>query len=187
MQLLKQFSKKGNTVITSIHQPRTSSFELFDEVTLLSEGRLIYTGDRSELLGYLASRGYPCPNHINPAEFCIDLVSIDYSSSEAEAESRKRILSLAEAFSHHQQQQKTLEEFKYLKAQILKTKNNDSINILKRRPSVIGGVIRGFRSFRILFVRAWKQVTRDKPLNIARFVSNIFFWTFIWCNLFQTV
>ena len=30
------------------------------------------------------------------------------------------------------------------------------------------------RKVRILHTRAWRQVTRDKPLNIARFCSSLF-------------
>lgn len=42
---------------------------------------------------------YLCPDHVNPAEFLADLISIDYSSSESINSSQKRIDGLAEALS----------------------------------------------------------------------------------------
>ena len=44
VQLLKQLTSEGNSVMISIHQPRASIVSMFDELTLLSEGQLIYTG-----------------------------------------------------------------------------------------------------------------------------------------------
>jgi ABC-type multidrug transport system ATPase subunit len=44
VNLFKQLAAKGNTVIFSIHQPRASIYSLFDDITLLSEGRVIYSG-----------------------------------------------------------------------------------------------------------------------------------------------
>ena len=57
VQLLKQLAKQGNSVMISIHQPRASIIALFDEVTLLSEGNLIYTGAASTLSSFFRSQG----------------------------------------------------------------------------------------------------------------------------------
>jgi ABC-type multidrug transport system ATPase subunit len=41
---LKALAQAGHTLVTSIHQPRSSIFALFDDLVLLSEGRLAYSG-----------------------------------------------------------------------------------------------------------------------------------------------
>lgn len=55
--LLKRMSKQGRTIIFSIHQPRYSIFKLFDSLTLLASGRLMFHGPAQEALGYFASTG----------------------------------------------------------------------------------------------------------------------------------
>lgn len=42
----------------------------------------------SQALAHFESLGYRCPEHYNPAEFLADLISLDFASPEAEAESR---------------------------------------------------------------------------------------------------
>lgn len=44
VQTLKNLAKTGRTVISSIHQPSSEVFALFDHLTLLSSGQTIYFG-----------------------------------------------------------------------------------------------------------------------------------------------
>ena len=79
------------SVILTIHQPRGDIFSLFDKLLLLSEGRVIYWGLSSELIAYFGSLGYECPNYVNPADFALDTITIDFRSPEAKESSTKRI------------------------------------------------------------------------------------------------
>jgi ABC-type multidrug transport system ATPase subunit len=64
-------------VICTIHQPRSSIWELFDDILLLTpNGRAAYHGPRGNVLPYFKSLGFMCPEHTNPAEFLIDLGTI---------------------------------------------------------------------------------------------------------------
>lgn len=169
MQLLKDLTKKGNTVVASIHQPRNSIYAMFDEITLMSEGRVIYSGPATEMTTYFATQGYPCPSQINPAEYYVDLVSIDYSSPEDEKESRDRIMRLGDSF----QSQRRFSD-------LAKPSHNLSYVASKKKRGSFGlrSIVRKFvssvKTFGVLFVRSWKQVTRDKALNVARLCSNVF-------------
>ena len=79
-------------MVTSIHQPRSSIFTLFDDIVLLSAGRLVYHGPSGDdALAYFAGQGYVCPSYFNPADFFLDLVSVDTRSLAAERKSRARI------------------------------------------------------------------------------------------------
>lgn len=42
---LRNLARDGRTVIASIHQPSSEVFELFDNLTLLSGGKLIFFGE----------------------------------------------------------------------------------------------------------------------------------------------
>ncbi|XP_058151657.1 broad substrate specificity ATP-binding cassette transporter ABCG2 isoform X2 [Dasypus novemcinctus] len=75
--LLKRMSKQGRTIIFSIHQPRYSIFKLFDSLTLLASGRLMFHGPAPEALGYFASAGYHCESYNNPADFFLDVINGD--------------------------------------------------------------------------------------------------------------
>jgi len=63
MDLLKSLAKGKNTVVASIHQPRSTVYSLFDDITLLSEGRVIYSGTRTEMKSYFNSLGYHIIHH----------------------------------------------------------------------------------------------------------------------------
>jgi ABC-type multidrug transport system ATPase subunit len=173
MQLLKDITKNGSTVIASIHQPRSSIYTLFDEITLLSEGLVIYSGDATKMEQYFSSIGYPCPKHVNPAEYYIDLVSIDYSSPEIEKVCRERINNLSEAFIQSNVYYQTVQISNKIESTVKAI--GDKHNQIKRfKPSLKTRLFNSIKTFRTLFIRAWRQVTRDKPLNIARLASNLF-------------
>ena len=82
-------------VIASIHQPSTSTFALFDTLFLLSTGKLCYAGPMSEIQPYFQSIGFPMPTHINPAEFLLDLVNVDFAHGNAAADQRLDTISAA--------------------------------------------------------------------------------------------
>ena len=49
--------EKGRNVILSIHQPRYSIYKLFDTMTLLSRGELVYHGPTYQGLQHFADLG----------------------------------------------------------------------------------------------------------------------------------
>ncbi|KAL1768268.1 hypothetical protein HispidOSU_029025 [Sigmodon hispidus] len=78
--LLKRMSKHGRTIIFSIHQPRYSIFKLFDSLTLLASGKLMYHGPAQGALEYFASAGHHCEPYNNPADFFLDVINGDSSA-----------------------------------------------------------------------------------------------------------
>ncbi|KAL9592691.1 MAG: hypothetical protein Q9179_006460 [Wetmoreana sp. 5 TL-2023] len=66
-------------VIASIHQPSTTTFDLFDKLLLLSEGQTCYFGAVTSTRAYMETRGSPVPFYVNPAEFLLDLTSSDFA------------------------------------------------------------------------------------------------------------
>ncbi|CAM4957970.1 unnamed protein product [Rotaria socialis] len=74
MKCLSNLAKQGRTIIFSIHQPRYSIFKLFDTITLLSEGEMLYHGPARNVLDYFSHQGYLCEPHDNPADFVIDVL-----------------------------------------------------------------------------------------------------------------
>lgn len=58
METLRQLAQDGHTVICSIHQPRGSVYAKFDDIILLTEGSLVYSGPaHDEVLAYFSNFG----------------------------------------------------------------------------------------------------------------------------------
>ncbi|XP_011015281.1 PREDICTED: ABC transporter G family member 7-like isoform X2 [Populus euphratica] len=165
METLRQLAQDGHTVICSIHQPRGSVYGKFDDIVLLAEGALVYAGSAHDVpLTYFSKFGYRCPDHVNPAEFLADLISVDYSSADSVYSSRKRIDGLVESFS---QQSSTI-----LYATPLIRKEGSKK--LSRKTSVKGkGKGSWWRGFWLLLRRAWMQASRDGPTNKVRATMSI--------------
>ncbi|KAI0080990.1 hypothetical protein K474DRAFT_1614475 [Panus rudis PR-1116 ss-1] len=63
----------NRTVVFTIHQPRSNIVSMFDQLILLAQGKLIYSGDAGKAYEYLERIGHPCPPGFNLADFMIDL------------------------------------------------------------------------------------------------------------------
>jgi ABC-type multidrug transport system ATPase subunit len=57
------------TMVVSLLQPPPETFELFDDIILLSEGHIVYQGPRALVLGFFSSIGFQCPERKNAADF----------------------------------------------------------------------------------------------------------------------
>ena len=99
VKTLKHLASTGRTIITTIHQPRSDIFFLFDRLTLLSGGNVAYTGTTRESLtwfdGLLPGGLRP---HVNPADYLIDIVAVDNRTKETEDESQARVNKLLVAW-----------------------------------------------------------------------------------------
>ncbi|KAL2546221.1 ABC transporter G family member 7 [Forsythia ovata] len=160
METLRQLAQDGHTVICSIHQPRSSVYEKFDDIVLLTEGALVFAGPaRDEPLAYFSKFGYICPDHVNPAEFLADLISVDYTSAESVHASQKRIDGLVESFAD--QTSLTLYATPLTREDLKNNINSRKRTAVKRK----GG---WWRQFWLLLRRAWMQASRDGPTNKVR-------------------
>ncbi|BBN06130.1 ATP-binding cassette, subfamily G (WHITE), member 2 [Marchantia polymorpha subsp. ruderalis] len=161
METLRELAHDGHTVICSIHQPRGSIYAKFDDLMLLSNGSLVYMGPAGEkALTYFESIGYKCPEHVNPAEFFADLISIDYSTPEREEITRGKLASLVNTFSGR------ISESLYGKYE--SAADNSGVVVRSSSVKLVRPHVGWWKQFRILLRRAWLQATRDGPTNKVR-------------------
>lgn len=73
--MLGGLAARGKTVVTSVHQPSSRAYQVFDELLVMAEGRCIYFGKRSEAMAYFASVGFSPSFAMNPADFLLDLAN----------------------------------------------------------------------------------------------------------------
>lgn len=85
--------------MASIHQPSTSTFNLFDKLLLLSNGKTQYFGPLPEAIPYFESIGGPIPVHVNPAEFLLEQLNVDFTTERTHALQRLQKMHELWAFS----------------------------------------------------------------------------------------
>ena len=70
IEILKDLCRfGGRTIVTTIHQPSSEVFNLFDETLLLNAGHLVYQDTISNIPRYFGELGHVCPENYNPADF----------------------------------------------------------------------------------------------------------------------
>ena len=57
------------TVLMSLLQPAPETFDLFDDIVLLSEGQIVYQGPREDILEFFETCGFKCPERKGTADF----------------------------------------------------------------------------------------------------------------------
>lgn len=75
LNTIKRLASGGRTVVTTIHQPSSRLYHMFDKVVILSEGSPIYHGPASTALDYFASIGFRTSVVVNPADLMLDLAN----------------------------------------------------------------------------------------------------------------
>ncbi|KAF5931063.1 hypothetical protein HYC85_031936 [Camellia sinensis] len=63
------------TMVISLLQPAPETFNLFDDVILLSEGQIVYQGPRENILEFFEYMGFKCPKRKGVADFLQEVTS----------------------------------------------------------------------------------------------------------------
>lgn len=102
MEVLRGLADEGRTLILTIHQARSDLFGHFGNVLLLARGGMpAYSGPADEMLGYFGRLGRECPRNTNPADFVMDLITVDLQGQEREEETRKTVGMLVDVWDKH--------------------------------------------------------------------------------------
>uniref|UniRef100_K1QMC2 Protein white n=1 Tax=Magallana gigas TaxID=29159 RepID=K1QMC2_MAGGI len=90
VQSLKTMVHMGHTIMCTVHQPSSEVFELFDEIILMAEGKVAFSGPVTHALEFFKSVGHPCPMNYNPANhFILTLAIIPGFESECKGRVEK--------------------------------------------------------------------------------------------------
>ncbi|KAL1551581.1 transcription factor [Salvia divinorum] len=92
------------TILMSLLQPDPETFNLFDDIILLSEGHTVYHGPRQHVLEFFRVNGFECPQRKGVADFLQEVTSKkDQEQYWADATTLYRYVSVsdfAERFKH---------------------------------------------------------------------------------------
>ncbi|CAI0450155.1 unnamed protein product [Linum tenue] len=78
VQTLRNIAKDGRTIISSIHQPSSEVFALFDDLCLLSGGETVYSGEAKMAVEFFAQAGFPCLIRRNPSDHFLRCINSDF-------------------------------------------------------------------------------------------------------------
>ena len=112
---LRQYTHIFNgTYVISLLQPAPETYDLFDDIILLSDGQIVYQGPREHVLSFFESMGFKCPERKGVADFLQEVTSRkDQAQYWARKEEPYRFITVnefAEAFQSFHVGQKLGEE-----------------------------------------------------------------------------
>ena len=74
---LRKIANKGTTVLCTIHTPASQTFEKFDNLLLLAQGKIVCFGSRSSTKDFFKHElEVPCPDNYNPADHYINATAV---------------------------------------------------------------------------------------------------------------
>ncbi|XP_065867290.1 ABC transporter G family member 15-like [Euphorbia lathyris] len=91
IQTLRNIARDGRTIISSIHQPSSEVFALFDDLYLLSSGETVYLGEAKKATEFFAEAGFPCPSRRNPSDHFLRCVNSDFDAVTATLKGSQRL------------------------------------------------------------------------------------------------
>ena len=59
----------NGTAVISLLQPAPETYNLFDDIILISDGQIAYQGPREQVLEFFESMGFKCPERKGVADF----------------------------------------------------------------------------------------------------------------------
>ncbi|CAA3028251.1 ABC transporter G family member 15-like [Olea europaea subsp. europaea] len=91
IQAIKNVARDGRTVISSVHQPSSEVFALFDDLYLLSGGETVYFGEAKMAIKFFAEAGFPCPSRRNPSDHFLRCINSDFDIVTATLKGSQRL------------------------------------------------------------------------------------------------
>jgi ABC-type multidrug transport system ATPase subunit len=92
IECLRGLAEEGRTLVLTIHQPSSNLFRSFGNILLLARGGFpVYAGKGDAMLSYFSTLGFKCTETMNPADFALDLITVNLQQASKEAITRDRV------------------------------------------------------------------------------------------------
>ncbi|XP_023676244.2 broad substrate specificity ATP-binding cassette transporter ABCG2-like [Paramormyrops kingsleyae] len=166
--LLQRLSRKGKTIIFSIHQPRFSIFRLFDHLTLMNKGEIIYAGLAEQAVSYFEDLGYKCELFNNPADFFLDITNGDITPTQ---DSPDAVLGAEDALAQKYRESRFFRELmEQLETMVLAV--DPGMRAVRDKPNYATSFL-----FQLWVVcgRTVKNILRNPQTSYAQLILNVIF------------
>lgn len=163
IDVLTALAAEGRTIIMTIHQARSDIFPNFHNILLLARGGAqVYSGRGQDMLPYFRELGHECPETTNPADFVLDLITVDLQEETKEAASREKVGLIIDAWKQQQEARGTIRRSQS------KIATSEELSSLQRR-------MNPFRiTFPLVLHRSALQTFRNPEILMARTTQVIF-------------
>ncbi|XP_071709219.1 ABC transporter G family member 12-like [Rutidosis leptorrhynchoides] len=102
IQTLRNMAREASlTIVSSIHQPSSEVFALFDDLFLLSGGETVFFGEAKMALKFFSEAGIPCPSKRNPSDHFLRCVNSDFDKVNATLQGSQRLKDQETKFITH--------------------------------------------------------------------------------------
>lgn len=166
MECMKAMAVNGRLIVSVIHQPRSSIYDMFDQLLLLSCGQTVFYGAAKDAVGWFASKQFTCPRLFNPSDYFLDILSPDNRTPELETQTSNQINYLAQEWR--------VQEEKHPSSPRNKEMNHvTSFNAIANIQSF--DFHRFYRNFRLLCWRSFTEQVRDIPTIAVKLMMTCFF------------
>jgi len=174
IETLRKLADQGKTIVSVIHQPSQHAFQLFDDLLLVSEGKLMYFGEVSKIRGHMEGLGFGCESEVGTAEHVLDCVSrVVGAGADAEKASVERIEAIAKA---------ALKQVDALELATTDEQNEEDKDTAKKAAKKMKHIVDRshmhpgvniFRQFKRLLGRAMQETLRGKAAIIIKVVQQV--------------
>ncbi|KAK3408151.1 hypothetical protein EUGRSUZ_J00449 [Eucalyptus grandis] len=151
------------TMVITLLQPAPETYDLFDDIILLSEGQIVYQGPRENVLGFFEYVGFKCPERKGVADFLQEVTSKnDQEQYWYRKDQPYRYISAPEfvrAFNSFQVGQRLLEE---LRVPYDKTRSHPAALVKEKYG------ISNWELFKACFAREWLLMKRSTFVYIFK-------------------
>ncbi|XP_063597672.1 protein white-like [Penaeus indicus] len=161
--VMKSMAERGKTIISTIHQPSSEVFAMFDRVLFMAEGRIAFLGEVDAALKFFGSIDLHCPKQYNPADHFIDQLSVQPGK---ELKCRQKIDLICDAFRSscfHEE----------IKTGVLANERPRDSIYPKENPDDESSPYKASwcKQFRAVSWRSWLEVVREPFLIRVRFLQ----------------
>ncbi|KAH8260650.1 hypothetical protein KR038_011219 [Drosophila bunnanda] len=161
---LYELAQKGTTILCTIHQPSSQLFDNFNNVMLLADGRVAFTGSPQHALSFFANHGYYCPEAYNPADFLIGVLATDPGYEQASQRSAQHLCDQF-AVSSAAKQRDMLVNLEIHMAQSGNFPFDTEVESFRGVP--------WYKRFHVVWLRASLTLLRDPTIQWMRFIQKI--------------
>ncbi|XP_016924435.3 protein scarlet [Drosophila suzukii] len=161
---LYELAQKGTTILCTIHQPSSQLFDNFNNVMLLADGRVAFTGSPQHALSFFANHGYYCPEAYNPADFLIGVLATDPGYEQASQRSAQHLCDQF-AVSSAAKQRDMLVNLEIHMAQSGNFPFDTEVESFRG--------VAWYKRFQVVWLRASLTLFRDPTIQWLRFVQKI--------------
>lgn len=160
---LRRLAQDGRIIYCVMHQPSSKLLQLFDDILVMADGKILYCGALTNMVNYFESEGFHFPDFYNPADFVLEVANREFATDISSLISRNSEMYELVSTSYSSFEEEEAD------SQMLKRRTSKAIEILPMHERVCDNYkVDAFYQFKVLTNRSFRAMWRD-------FVSMILF------------